>query len=80
MFLDSRIWTSQSFTISSRVLHKQLMSAIELEGSGGSFPGFGIRTTEASLQDGEMSPVFQMLLKSLRRICRQRSGRCLRNC
>ncbi|GFN89438.1 hypothetical protein PoB_001594400, partial [Plakobranchus ocellatus] len=41
--------------------------------------GFGIGTTEASLQDGGMSLVVQMLLKSLRRVCRQDSGRCLRN-
>ncbi|GFN89424.1 hypothetical protein PoB_001593000 [Plakobranchus ocellatus] len=47
--------------------------------SEGSFPGFGIGTTEASLQDGGMSPVLQMLLKSLRRVCRHDSGRCLGN-
>ncbi|GFN93761.1 hypothetical protein PoB_002026700 [Plakobranchus ocellatus] len=43
------------------------------------FPDFGIGITEASIQDGGMSPVVQMLLKSLRRTCRQDSGRCLRS-
>ncbi|GFO47145.1 hypothetical protein PoB_007365000 [Plakobranchus ocellatus] len=45
----------------------------------GILPGFEIGTTDASLQDGGMSPVVQMSLKSLRRICRQDSGRCLRS-
>ncbi|GFO32067.1 hypothetical protein PoB_005857200 [Plakobranchus ocellatus] len=38
-----------------------------VEGIRGILPGFGIGTTEASLQDGRLSPVVQMLLKSLRR-------------